>query len=285
MNSLERTYGSPATSVNTRKWAALISGAAAAVYGASRKSWPGAALAGAGGYLIYSGIRASRAPQQFEIKRSITINKPPEELYQFWRKLENLPSFMEHLESVTEREGVSHWVVQGPLNRRIEWDARVSQEHPNELIRWHSLPGSPVDHRGSVHFARSAGDRGTVVTVSLEYGTPAGKVGNVVSSLFGKHPEQIVREELRHFKQLMEAGEIATTLGQPAGLRGIKGSAMEKMVGEKTRQMQADKSEDYRRRGADGNRAADHGMDTNKRVTNEDVTSTRETAVFRRIRA
>ena len=217
----------------------------------TRKSWTGAALAGAGGYLIYSGVRASRAPKQFEIKRSITVNKPAEELYQFWRNLENLPSFMEHLESVTEREGVSHWVVQGPINRKIEWDARVSQEHPNELIRWHSLPGSPVDHRGSVQFAKAAGDRGTVVTVSLEYGTPAGKAGNVVSSLFGKHPEQIVREELRHFKQLMEAGEIATTHGQPAGLRGLKGTAMEKMLGETTRQTQADESENFRRRGAD----------------------------------
>lgn len=285
MNSRERIYDSPITSVNTRKWSALIGGATAAIYGASRKSWPGAALAGAGGYLIYSGVRAGRAPQQFEIKRSITINKPAEELYQFWRNLENLPSFMEHLESVTQREGISHWVVQGPFNRKIEWDARVSQEHPNELIRWHSLPESPVDHRGSVHFAKAAGDRGTVVTVSLEYGTPAGKAGNVVSSLFGKHPEQIVREELRHFKQLMEAGEIATTHGQPAGLRGLKGSAMEKMLGETTRQTQADESDNYRRR-ADGNGAADRGMDTNKSVTNKNVTSAnREPAASRRIRA
>jgi uncharacterized membrane protein len=278
MNSRERNYESPINGATTRKWAALISGAAMALYGASRKSWTGAALAGAGGYLIYSGARNGRAPKQFEVKRSITINKPVQELYEFWRKLENLPSFMEHLESVAQRDGVSHWVVQGPLNRRIDWDARISQEHPNELIRWHSLAGSPIDHRGSVHFAKATGDRGTVVTVTLEYGTPAGKAGNVVSSLFGKHPEQIIREELRHFKQLMEAGEIATTLGQPAGRRGLKGSAMEKMLGERTIQSQSDISENYRRR--DRSRA-EAGSDL---VGDEnDVSDKREPVVFRRV--
>jgi uncharacterized membrane protein len=283
MNSRESNYDSPMNSVNTRKWAALVSGAAAAVYGARRKSWTGAALAGAGGYLIYSGIRASRTPKQFEIKRSITINKPAQELYQFWRNLENLPRFMEHLESVTERDGVSHWVVQGPLKRPIEWDARVSQEHPNELIRWHSMPGSAIDHRGSVQFEKAAGDRGTMVTVTLEYGTPAGKAGNVVSSLFGKHPEQIVREELRHFKQLMEAGEIPTTHGQPAGMRGIKGSAMEKMLGETTRQMQADDSENYRRRGVD---KANRARRDREAISNEETArGTQEPVTFRRIRA
>ena len=287
MNSRERTYDSPINSMNTRKWAALISGAAVALYGASRKSWAGAALAGAGGYLIYSGVRNGRTPQQFEIKRSITINKPAEELYQFWRNLENLPSFMEHLESVTQSDGASHWVVRGPFNRKIEWDARISQEHPNELIRWHSLSGSPVDHRGSVHFAKATGDRGTIVTVALEYGTPAGKAGNVVSSLFGKHPEQIIREELRHFKQLMEAGEIATTHGQPAGQRGLKGSAIEKMLGETSRQTQADNAENYRRRDRVNSRV-DTGRETaaKENEARDKVTSEhREPVAFRRIRA
>ncbi len=278
MNSRERNYGPPVHSINKRKWAALISGSAVALYGATRKSWTGAALAGAGGYLIYSGVR-NGTPKQFEIKRSITVNKPAEELYQFWRNLENLPSFMEHLESVTQREGVSHWVVQGPLNRRIEWDARVSQEHPNELIRWHSLPGSPVDHRGSVQFATATGNRGTIVTVSLQYGTPAGKAGNVVSSLFGKHPEQIVREELRHFKQLMEAGEIPTTHGQPAGARGIKGTAMEKIMGETTSQTPPEEIQNaaYGRQRKESQR-----LDVAGEIK---ATETQEPVAFRRVRA
>jgi uncharacterized membrane protein len=275
MNFRERTYDSAIDPAKAQKWAALISGAAIALYGASRKSWTGAALAGAGGYLIYSGIRNGGAPKQFEIKRSITVNRPAEELYQFWRNLENLPAFMEHLESVTQRDGISHWTVQGPLRRKIEWDARVSQEHPNELIRWHSMPGSPVDHRGSVHFAHAPGNRGTVVTVTLEYGTPAGRAGNVVSTLFGKNPEQIVREELRHFKQLMEAGEVATTHGQPAGQRGLKGSAMEKMLGETTRQAQADTSENYRRRDRNSIRQDVDG----------ETIGIQDPVIFRRVRA
>ena len=268
MNSRELINGSPLNSVNTRKWAALISGAAVAVYGITRKSWTGAALAGAGGYLVYEGVRNGGAPKQFSIKRSITINRPATELYQFWRNLGNLPSFMEHLESVSERDGVSHWVVQGPLRKTIEWDARISQEHPNELIRWHSLPGSPVDHRGSVQFETAPGNRGTIVTVNLEYGTPAGRAGNVVSSLFGKHPEQIVREELRHFKQLMEAGEIPTTHGQPAGERGLKGKAMEKMLGETTSQTPIEEIEAVGRR-----------FNVNRETAG---TETREPVAFRR---
>ena len=228
----------------------------------------------AGGYLIYSGVR-NGAPKQFEIKRSITVNKPAEELYQFWRNLENLPSFMEHLESVTQREGVSHWVVEDAFNRKVEWDARVSQEHPNELIRWHSLPGSPVDHRGSVQFAKATGNRGTVVTVTLQYGTPAGKAGNIVSALFGKHPEQIVREELRHFKQLMEGNSNHTrSTGRSTRAQRL---CHGEDAGRTSSQMPQEEVETGR-----GKKASQRQEDVARETS---TTETREPVAFRRVRA
>lgn len=227
-----------------RRWALLGSGASLAVVGATRKSWGGAALAGAGGLLIYSGLRSSTAPEDVEIARAVTINKAPNELFTFWRNLENLPRFMEHLESVEQRDGVSHWVVRGPLKKKVEWDATISHEAPNEMIRWHSLPGGSLDHSGWVQFKPAPGNRGTVMRVYLRYSPPR---GTALSTILGKNPEQVLREELRHFKQMMETGEIPTTEGQPAGKRGKKGKGMELLLGETSRQQQETEPQDLRR--------------------------------------
>jgi uncharacterized membrane protein len=223
---------------NRPHWASLAGGTALAVFGVAQKSWAGAAVAGAGAYLIYTGIKNSEWPREIAIERAVTINKPAEELFRFWRNFENLPRFMEHLESVTESNGNSHWVVKGPLGKKLEWDANISQERPNELIRWHSLPNSFMQHTGWVQFAPAPGNRGTVVRVHLRYVPLLGKAGSALATAFGKHPEQMIREELRHFKALMEAGEIPTTIGQPAGSRGAKGRAVEMLLGEETRQWQ-----------------------------------------------
>jgi uncharacterized membrane protein len=114
----------------------------------------------------------------------------------------------------------SHWVARGPANTRFAWDAEIVEELPNKSIRWQSIPGSEIDSQGSVEFVKAPGDRGTEVRVQLVYEAPAGKAGAALASIFGEEPEQQVREDLRHFKQLMEAGEIATINGQPSGRRG-----------------------------------------------------------------
>jgi uncharacterized membrane protein len=226
--------GSPGQ--RAQHWASLTGGAALTVFGVSRKSWPGAALAGAGAFLIYNSLKDSARRREIEITRAVTINKPAEELFRFWRNFENLPSFMEHLQSVTQRDGISHWVVKGPLGKRLEWDANISQERPNELIRWHSLPNSPIQHTGWVEFTPAPANRGTMVRVHFRYIPLLGHAGAALAKALGKHPEQMVREELRHFKALMETGEIPTTIGQPAGRRGAKGKAFELLLGEKSRQ-------------------------------------------------
>jgi uncharacterized membrane protein len=151
------------------------------------------------------------------VQHQVTILKPASELYQFWRNLENLPRFMEHLKAVKCQDGCrSHWVAKGPLNTSIEWDAEIINEEPDRLIAWQSTGDAEVDNSGSVRFI-DAGDRGTEVQVTLDYIPPVGKLGAMVAKLFGEEPDQTVKEDLRRFKALMEAGEVPTTDGQPRG--------------------------------------------------------------------
>lgn len=142
-------------------------------------------------------------------KRSITVNRPVEEVYGFWRNFENLPRFMRHLESVTvQGERRSHWVAKAPAGKTVEWDAEMVEDRENELISWRSLPGADVYNAGEVRFNRAPGGRGTEVRVTLEYHPPLGKLGSKVAMLFREEPGQQVADDLRHFKQVLETGEI-----------------------------------------------------------------------------
>jgi uncharacterized membrane protein len=150
---------------------------------------------------------SSVAPGQgIKVERSITVNRPQAEVYRFWRQLENLPRFMEHLESVTViDENQSHWVAKAPAGTKVEWDASIHNEIEDELIAWRSLPGSDIDNAGSVHFT-PAGDA-TEVRVVLSYDPPAGRVGAAVAKLLGEEPGTQVDEDLRRFKQVMESSK------------------------------------------------------------------------------
>jgi uncharacterized membrane protein len=190
----------------------------------------GAALALAGGALIARGVMGRQGDdidhsptasvghnQGVRIEKTMTINKQPDALYRFWRNVENLPRFMEHLESVrVDDQTRSHWVVKAPAGQTVEWDAQIINDIPNELIAWQTTHAD-IANAGSVRFRLAPGGRGTEVTVNLEYDPPAGKVGQLVAKVFGEEPEQQVEDDLRHFKQIMEAGEIPTNNGQPTG--------------------------------------------------------------------
>jgi uncharacterized membrane protein len=141
------------------------------------------------------------------IEQSIVISRPRDELFHFWRQLNNLPRFMDNLESVTVLDHRrSHWVAKGPVGTRVEWDAEIHNEIEDEIIAWRSLPGSQVDQAGSVHFT-PAHNGGTEVRVVMRYAAPAGKLGDAVAHLLGDDPERQVADDLRRFKQVMEAAE------------------------------------------------------------------------------
>ncbi|QJW93555.1 SRPBCC family protein [Frigoriglobus tundricola] len=152
------------------------------------------------------------------VEHAVTVNKPVADVYRFWRDFENLPRFMTHLIDVdATTDGRSHWIARGPLGTAVEWDAEIVTDVPNQVIAWRSLDGADVDTAGSVHFVELPHNRGTEVRVALKYDPPAGKVGTALATLVGKSPESQIKADMRHFRELMEAGEIPTIKGQPHG--------------------------------------------------------------------
>ena len=181
-----------------------------------------AAVAGFTGIDLICAAQKSQRPFQkgkpLQVQKSITVSRPPAELYGFWHNFEQLPRFMSHLRSVTSLGGNRyHWVARGPAGVNVEWDAQITEDRPNELIAWRSLDGSDVDNSGVVRFEPAPGNRGTVIRVELRYNPPAGKLGANVAKILGEAPEKQIAVDLRRLKQIIETGEIARTEGQPAG--------------------------------------------------------------------
>jgi uncharacterized membrane protein len=227
--------------------ASVIAGGALVAYGVQKRTWGGAALATLGGALAYRGItghcptyqalgvttnrrgkgRGASVPYELGVRvdASIAINKPREELYSFWRNLENLPRFMCHLEAVKEIDNKhSHWVAKAPAGRSVQWRAEIINEARNERIAWRSLPGSEVDNAGSVRFIPAPDGQGTIVQVALQYNPLGGIVGAMFAKLFGEEPSQQIGEDLQRFKALMETGAVpAETQKRVNGRNSDKG--------------------------------------------------------------
>jgi|SRR5581483_7275631 len=170
-----------------------------------------------------SPFKAARgASPDVYLERTILVNKSQEECYAFWREFRNMTRFSPRLESVTHLDSKrSHWSLRLTGNRRMEWDAEITSDVPNERIQWRTLSGAPFQHAGAVHFDKAPGNRGTFVKVSMHYRAPGGALGSILAQVLGPDPFGEIRENLRRFKQLLETGEIPTTAGQPAGRRSV----------------------------------------------------------------
>jgi uncharacterized membrane protein len=209
-------------------WVTLGSGALLLLYGGTKRLPAAVSLAVASAPLLYRGFTGQWPPflpalersddtkaalggdRGLHVREAVRLEVPIADVYRFWRRLENLPRFMAHLDEVKETGGSqSHWIAAGPAGIRVEWDAEIINEVPNQRIGWRSLPGSDVVTAGSVNFDAVRGGHSTEVRVHLQYAPPAGSAGAFVASLFGRSPSQTIREDLRRFKQLLEAGEIA----------------------------------------------------------------------------
>jgi uncharacterized membrane protein len=224
---------------NGERIVSFASGAILAYLGLKQRSIPGLVMIGAGAMLVQRGATGHcglyesmgvdtahggepAAPEAYfnrgtHAAFAVTVNKSADELYRFWRDLTNLPKFMENLERVDVKDDkTSHWVVRGPAGKTVQWDAEIINDEPGKVIAWRSLGGADVDNSGSVRFV-DTGDRGTEVHAVIDYIPPAGSVGAFVAKLFGKDAQGQLDTNLRRFKQVMEAGEIATTQGQPRG--------------------------------------------------------------------
>jgi len=225
---------------SAERTASLAAGALLTIFGLARRSLPGALVAGIGGAMIFRaatghcfaydllGLNTAnpRTPEEeiaqrgIHVEQAFLINRSPADLYSYWRNFENLPKIMTHLKSVRVTDSThSHWVAKAPAiaGGSVEWDAEITDDQPNSLIAWRSLPGSTIDTVGQIRFSPAMGDRGTEVHVYMDYVPPAGKLGHWIATLFGEAPRRQMRDDLRNFKRIMELGELPTISGQPRG--------------------------------------------------------------------
>jgi uncharacterized membrane protein len=209
-------------------WTAIGGATALVLLGLSRRNAQGLWLAAVAAPLMYRGVtgewpeflgrylpsddtrEALSHNRGMHVLESVQVARPVTEVYRYWRQLENLPRFMEHLDSVTEYDasGLSHWIARGPGGLRVEWDAQVINEVENQVIAWESLPGSDVVTAGSVNFDPARCGAATNVTLHMRLEPPGRRAGELVATIFGRRPAQDVREDLRRLKQLLEAGEL-----------------------------------------------------------------------------
>lgn len=218
---------------STERMISAFSGALLTFYAIRRpvKHW---ALLSAGGYMLYRGLSgycpmnqavgrntADKEIEPLQISRTITVNRPRSEVYAFWRQLDNLPRFMQHLASVTPIDTKrSHWVAAVPKGLgTIEWDAEILEEVENERLLWRSVADATVDNAGEVYFKDAPGGRGTEIHAIIRYQAPAGYAGQALASLFNPAFGQMVKEDLRRFKSLLETGELPVSEAQYSGQR------------------------------------------------------------------
>jgi uncharacterized membrane protein len=158
-----------------------------------------------------------------ELKSTTTVARPADEVYGFWSKLDQLPTFMAHLEEVrTTGSGRSHWKAAAPFGSEVEWDAETVDDVPGQRLAWRSLDGADIPNSGEVRFIPAPGDRGTEIHVTLTYELPGGSLGKAVAKYFGEEPSQQLDDDLRRFKQVIETGEVIRSDGAPWGKRARK---------------------------------------------------------------
>jgi uncharacterized membrane protein len=164
---------------------------------------------------------ALSGPRGVRVKEAVTVARPVDEVYRFWRNLSNLPRFMTHLEQVEELDRTrSRWTARGPMGTSVTWDAHIINEVTNEVIGWRSVGTADVISAGSVHFNPTPRG-GTEIVVHLQYEPPAGKLGAWVASIFGEEPSQQIREDLRRLKAHLETGEVPAPDDRSAGRWGV----------------------------------------------------------------
>jgi uncharacterized membrane protein len=149
-----------------------------------------------------------RSGEALSVKRSVTVNRPVEEVYAFWQNFENLPQFMKHLDSVQNTgEGTSRWSAGSAQGDSVQWDVQLMESQPNQLLSWRTVGVSDITGHGRVEFRPAPGGRGTEVRANISYQVPGGAAGKRLARLFRDIPGVTIENQLSVFKQIMETGE------------------------------------------------------------------------------
>lgn len=227
------SYGKPSMlpgkEINVENSERIISATAGGLLLAIASKQGGLLKTLAGGYLLFRGITGFCygyksleekgvvvKPRNVNIRTSVTVMKPRNEVYEFWRKLENLPRFMTHLENVDAIDDInSIWKAKVPGGLgTVKWKSEIVEDETNERIGWRSLPGSTVENAGNVRF-EDAGTSSTIVHATISYHAPAGKAGEQLAKLLTPVFEYIVKQDIKNFKNYMEKGELPENGEQP----------------------------------------------------------------------
>lgn len=163
---------------------------------------------GISGYCpVYDAVEKSAklSGSNINIRTSLQIDKPVNEVYAIWRKLENLPKFMKHLSSVKELDSLtSEWTAKGPGGiGSTTWKAEILMDEPGKVLSWHSLPGSTVDNAGKVAF-REIGENNTEIDVTISYHAPLGVAGEAAAKLLNPLFEKFVKSDIQNFRNYIE---------------------------------------------------------------------------------
>ncbi|UPV74500.1 SRPBCC family protein [Halorussus limi] len=224
------------TASRGRRTAAAAVGGTLLAVGLRKRSLGGAALALAGGWLLYRGVdgrgRRSQnggaavepdetepgvASGATEVEKSVTVGESADELYRFWRDSDLLDRIVGGFAEVTlGGEDRHRWSVPAPFGRTVEWETEMVEDRPGEFLRWKSVEGAPIPNEGSVRFRPAPADRGTEVTLTLRFDPPGGRVGRSAMNLLGVVPEALANKMLYRFKSLAETGEIPTLERNPS---------------------------------------------------------------------
>jgi uncharacterized membrane protein len=179
---------------------------------------------------VYAATRVRRdgvAGEAFEertigVEKTLAVNRPPQECYETWRRVENFPRFMEFVDSVTPvGRNRFHWVARSPVGAKIEWDSEITNDQPGRLIAWRSVDEADVEHAGVVRFEPGPNGRGTWLRVEIQYRPPGGALGAMLARIANAAPKLAIEEDIRRFKRLVETGEVPTIEGQPHGRRSL----------------------------------------------------------------
>lgn len=180
----------------------------------------GLLITAAGGYLMYRGLTGNcplyarlahlskSKPENINIRTTMVVKRPRHEVYATWRRLENLPFFMSHLESVTSIDDKkSHWEAKLPgYVAKVSWDAEIVNDEPGRLIGWKSIDGSAIDNAGRVEFVDAPGNGSTVVKVVFSYVPPvAGALAAGAAKLVSPMFEKIIKDDIHSFKEYIES--------------------------------------------------------------------------------
>ncbi|GAA4010391.1 SRPBCC family protein [Sphingomonas humi] len=151
------------------------------------------------------------------VGRTVTIGKPAQELYGFWRRFERFPEFMDNVREIRRIDDtLSEWIIEAPAGATVSVKTRIVEDVPGKTIAWVSEPDSQIEHEGRVEFADAPPGRGTYVRLLLRYTPPAGEIGRLLAKVLQREPNVQARRDLRRFKQLMETGEVPVN-ASPSG--------------------------------------------------------------------